>query len=447
MPQKLERCRPWQQSKKLLFKERGFGRDTEEDSNRHEMKRYKNLYKLIVSPENLDMAERNARKDKGKQIGVREFNKNRQENLDQLHEELTNKTYKISKYRNFTVFEPKEREISSLPYRDRVVQHAVVLVMERIWTPTLTADTYSSIKGRGVFKASYALRKVLRDVEATKYCLKLDIKKFYPNVDHDKLKSIIRRKIKDNDLLWLLDLIIDSAPGLPIGNYLSQPFSNLYLSGFDHWLKEKRGVKCLFRYCDDIVTLAGDKPSLHALLAEMRQYLRVNLLLEIKRNYQIFEVAERGIDFLGMVHYPDHVMLRKRIKKNMFKKLSKKPKQQTVAAYNGYMAHCDSKHLQLAIMKKYSDLGIRVPKYFCGVKVDLRALENCEIEVLKCKIKKSRRDKEEKCLHIDFNYKGSNYIAFTTSEQLIETARLIKEDDFPFTATLVKDEFKRFAFQ
>src|SRR6185436_15260850 len=109
---------------------------------------------------------------------------------------------------------------------------------------------------------SFALREALKDVPSTKYCLKLDIKKFYPSVDHDILKQLLRRKFKDPDLLWLLDEIIDSADGLPIGNYLSQYFANFYLTYFDHWLKEEERIGPYFRYADDLVFLSPDKESL-----------------------------------------------------------------------------------------------------------------------------------------------------------------------------------------
>lgn len=114
------------------------------------------------------------------------------------------------------------------------------------------------------------------------------------------LKSILRRKLKDKRLLCLLDEIVDSADGVPIGNYLSQYFANLYLTYFDHWIKEQKGVKYYFRYADDIVILAPDKAYLHSLMGEIRAYLG-DLKLEVKGNWQVFPVAARGIDFVGYV--------------------------------------------------------------------------------------------------------------------------------------------------
>ncbi len=310
------------------------------------MKRYNNLYDRICSVENLNLADSIARKGKRGQPGIVEHDKNRKNNIHSLHLALKNKTYTTSEYTTFPIYEPKERLIFRLPYYpDRIVHHAVMNVLEPIFVSTFTADTYSCIKKRGIHAAARALRQALKDLPGTTYCLKLDIRKFYPSVDHDILKMLLRRKIKDNDLLWLLDGIIDSAGGLPIGNYLSQYFANFYLTYFDHWLKEDLRVKYYFRYADDLVILSGDKQYLHALLAEIRSYLDQKLKLSIKSNYQVFPVEARGIDFVGYVFRHTHVMLRKTIKKNFARKLSRERNAQSIASYAGWAKHCDSKNL------------------------------------------------------------------------------------------------------
>ncbi len=226
------------------------------------MKRIGNLFERICSIENLVLADGKASKGKSRQHGVKIHNQNRETNIQALHEMLKNKTYRTSAYSTFKIYEPKEREIFRLPYYpDRIVHHAIMNVMEPVFVSAFTRDTYSCIKGRGIKAAADQVKKALRDQEGTRYCLKLDVKKFYPNIDHAILKSLIRRKIKDIDFLWLLDEIIDSSPGVPIGNYLSQYFANYYLTRFDHWLKEVKGVKYCFRYCDDIVILDGRVPA------------------------------------------------------------------------------------------------------------------------------------------------------------------------------------------
>lgn len=309
------------------------------------MKRVNNLYEKIFSIDNLLLANENARKGKLKQPGVIEFDKNNDQNIADLYRELVTKTYRISEYTIFKVYEPKEREIYRLPYRDRIIQHAVMNVLEPIFVANFTADTYSCIKGKGVHAAALAVKQALKDQTNTTYCLKLDIRKFYSNVDHVILKQQLRRKIKDKELLCLLDGIIDSAPGLPIGNYLSQYFANFYLSGFDHWIKEHKGVKYYFRYADDLVFLSGSKDYLHSLLSAVDAYLNTNLKLAIKSNYQIFPVDARSIDFVGYRFFHTHTLLRKTIKKDFARAVAANKPAATIASYKGWAKHCNSRNL------------------------------------------------------------------------------------------------------
>lgn len=317
------------------------------------MKRIANLYNSVCDLDNLYRAHQKARKGKSKRYGVRLFEKNLNENIRELQNELIAGTYRTSEYSIFQIHDPKERTVYRLPFRDRVVHHAIMNVLEPVWTSVFISNTYACIKGRGIHKALERLRRDLKDVVDTQYCLKIDIRKFYPSIDHDVMKAIIRRKIKDARLLDLLDGIIDSAPGIPIGNYLSQFFANLYLSYFDHWMKEERQVKYYYRYADDIVILSSNKPYLHGLLAGMRQYLSECLKLEIKGNYQVFPVEARGIDFVGYVFYHTHIIMRKSIKKNLCRKVVKLNKKQIspaefrrrVAPNLGWAKHCNSKHL------------------------------------------------------------------------------------------------------
>lgn len=296
--------------------------------------------------DNLTLADEIARRGKKKQYGVKVHDENREENIRKLHQILLDKSFRTSPYKTFRIFDPKERLIFALPYfPDRIVHHAIMNILEPIFVSVFTADTYSCIKGRGVHKCSRNLRKALRqDVEGTTYCLKLDIRKFYPSVDHAILKRLLRKKIKCADTLALLDEIIDSAPGVPIGNYLSQYFANFYLAYFDHFIKEVLGVKNYFRYADDIVILSESKEELKYIFRLISDYLTVKLKLEVKPNWRIFP-TRLGIDFCGYVHFHTHTLLRKSIKKRFAKALKRKHSQQTIAAYKGWAAHCNSKHL------------------------------------------------------------------------------------------------------
>lgn len=318
------------------------------------MKRFGNIYQSICSLDNLRLADAKACKGKAWQYGVKIHQKNAESNLLILQDQLLQKIYRTSAYTVFTIFEPKEREISRLPYYpDRIVHHAVMNLLEPIFVSVFTADTFSCIKGRGIHGAVNAVKQALRDQPGTTYCLKLDIKKFYPSIDHETLKCLLRRKFKDPDLLWLLDEIIDSAPGLPIGNYLSQYLANFYLSYFDHWIKEQMAVRYYFRYADDLVILHHSKPALHELKSQISNYLQQQLRLEIKSNWQVFPVAERGIDFVGYVFRHTHTKVRKSIKKNFARMLAKRPNPQSIAAYKGWNIHCNANHLTKTLLHEF----------------------------------------------------------------------------------------------
>ena len=305
------------------------------------------------------LADEKAQKGKSGQYGVKLHNRNREDNIKALHRLLTTNTYRTSPYDIFKVYEPKERTVYRLPYfPDRIVHHAIMNILEPILVSTFTADTYSCIKGRGIHGAANAVKKALSDKENTVYCLKMDVTKFYPSIDHDILKSLLRRKFKDNDLLWLLDGIIDSAPGLPIGNYLSQYLANFYLTYFDHWLKEEKRVLNYFRYADDLVILGSNKPYLHGILDDVTVYLRDLLGLDVKGNYQVFPVNARGIDFVGYRFYHTHTLLRKGIKKNFARMLQNNPNRASIASYMGWAKHCDSRNLIKRIMPNEQFQGL-----------------------------------------------------------------------------------------
>lgn len=309
------------------------------------MKRIGNIYERVTCLANLQQADEKAQNGKRNQYGVTVHNLNKEGNLLILQDRLVSKTYRTSEYDVFNISEPKERIVYRLPYfPDRITHHAIMNVLEPIFVQTFTADTYSCIKKRGIHALLRRLRTDLKDTLGTRYCLKFDIKKFYPSIDHDVLKQLLRRKFKDQDLLWLLDEIIDSAPGLPIGNYLSQYLANFYLSYFDHWIKEEKRVRYYYRYADDVVILDADKSRLHGLLRDIQGYL-LTLKLEVKCNHQVFPVEARGIDFVGYVFFHTHIRLRKQIKKNFARKLARNPAHRSKASYLGWLSHCNAKHL------------------------------------------------------------------------------------------------------
>lgn len=328
------------------------------------MKRIGYLYDKIYAMENLKLADKNARKGKGWYKEVCMVDDDEKYYLSVLQEQLINQSYNTSEY---TIFERVEgrkvREIYKLPYfPDRICQWALLQVIEPILMKQLVRDTYSAIPGRGIHLALNRLTSsIKKDREGTKYCLKLDVKKYYPNINHDILKSIYRRIFKDKKVLWLIDEIIDSTEGnkgIPIGNYMSQWSGNLYLSPFDHWIKEVKGIKHYYRYMDDIVILHESKEYLHQLKKEIDMFLFSELDLELKDNWQVFPTAVRGIDFLGYRVFPDYVLLRKSTVKRMKSKVREIHKYLKVNgrmnhnqwcslnSYDGWLLYCNSYRLK-----------------------------------------------------------------------------------------------------
>ena len=255
----------------------------------------------------------------------------------------------------------KMRIIHKLPYYpDRIIQWAIMLQIEHIFRKVFTDFTCASVKYRGIHQASNILVKYLKDKQGTQFCLKVDIAKFYPNINHGILKGLLRKKFKDKDLLALLDKIIDSmenGKGVPIGSYLSQYLANFYLAYFDHWLKQTMGVKYVIRYMDDIVILGDSKEWLHFLRCKIEEYLAENLELWLKDNWAVFPTASRGIDFVGYRHFFGFKLLRKstckRYKRKMCKIRKKTEAKQpltyhdfcAVNSYKGWLKWCNSHRL------------------------------------------------------------------------------------------------------
>lgn len=322
------------------------------------MKRIGSTYNQICSVENVQLALSNAMKGKSHYKDVRKVRQNPSQYVDGLHHILSTRSFKNAPYKSFERVENgKSRVIYKLPfYPDRILHHAICQVLEPIWTRTYIRDTYACIKGRGIHDGVRRMKKSLQsDPIGTQYCLKIDITKFYPSVDNHIMKEIVAKRLKCADTLALLNEIIDSTQGLPIGNYLSQHLSNLYLSDFDHYCKEDLGIKYYFRYCDDIVILGSSKSELHELKKLISTYLKDRLSLQIKRNWQVFPVCARGIDFLGYRFYHSHALLRKRIASRFKAKMRRIKKsgshtseasRSTMAAYNGWLKHGNCHNLK-----------------------------------------------------------------------------------------------------
>ncbi len=318
-------------------------------------KRIGNIASKIYDIHNVAIADQFARLGKENKYGVIKHDKHRKEEDIAIAESLKNDNFKVSNYKISTIYEPKKRILKKLPYApDRIIQWAIMIHLVPIWDKVFIKNTYSCIRGRGLHLCKNDVYNALKNnPEDTIYCLKFDIKKFYDSVRNSILKIIIQKKIKDKLVLSWLDKIIDSCDGIPIGNYTSQYFANLYLSYFDHYCKELLRIKYYFRYADDIVILSSNKKQLWKWYNYIKNYLNYNLELEIKYNYQVFPVDKRGIDFVGYKIYRTHILLRKSIKLKMKELcnnyckglIDKEHFIASMASYVGWCKHCNSRNL------------------------------------------------------------------------------------------------------
>ena len=272
------------------------------------MKRYGCLFPEIVSTENIGWAFDLALLGKKQRPSLQRYVNKKDSCVQTIQESLINGTYQTSDYYIKTIFEPKERLIYILPfYPDRIVQHAIMNIIAPIWDSFFIDDSYCCRKGKGQHKGSMRLTEL---IPYNEYFLKGDISKFYPNMNHAILLSIIEHKIKDRKVLWLFDNIINSIEGetnIPIGNYTSQWFGNLYLNELDQWLKNQYKIKCYLRYSDDFVVLSNDKGLLQELRVAIPEFLYANLKLTMSRND--LAKTSQGIDFLGYRHFPNRFKL------------------------------------------------------------------------------------------------------------------------------------------
>lgn len=292
------------------------------------MKRHGNLWEGVVAFENLVAAARQAQRGKRYRGNVLAFNYGLETELLTLQEELVSQTYQPGEYRTFQIVEPKKRMISAAPYRDRVVHHALCNIIAPIFERTFTSDSYANRTGYGTHRA---LRTFVKYARSHRYLLQCDIRKYFPSIDHEILKTFIRRKIKCRQTLWLIETIIDAsneqesvhhhfpgddlfAPyerrrGLPIGNLTSQFFANVYLNGFDHFVREELKVRCYVRYVDDFALFGNDREFLREarLLIEAR-LAKIRLRIHPVKS-QLFE-TRHGANFVGFRVLPDRLRVR-----------------------------------------------------------------------------------------------------------------------------------------
>lgn len=321
-------------------------------------------YDSIISLENLLLSWQEFLKGKRKRKDVAKFSINFTDNILSLHKDLKEKIYKHGSYQAFKINDPKPRDIHKASVRDRIVHHAIYKILYPYFERKFIFDSYSCRDKKGTHKAinrlRYYARKVSGNHAKTIWVLKCDIKKFFATIDHEILKNILAKYIKDKDSLWLLKQIVYSFRtksaidiGLPLGNVTSQLLVNVYMNEFDQFVKRNLKIKYYLRYADDFVILSRTKSYLFHLIPQISKYLEDKLKLSLHQNKVCIKTFASGIDFLGWVNFPYHRVLRTSTKRRMFRRLKKSYSKESVASYLGLLKHGNTYKLVKRIILIY----------------------------------------------------------------------------------------------
>lgn len=324
---------------------------------------------------------------KRKKADVAAFEFNLEDNLFALHRFLKTNAWKHEPYVSFYVRDPKLRHIHKATVRDRVLYQAVFRVLYRIFDPLFIHDSYSCRHKKGTHRGVLRLRDFTRTASKnycdTVYVLKCDVRKFFDSIDHEILFQLISRKIKDDDVLRLVRMIIASfeisaGKGLPLGNVTSQLFANIYLNELDQFMKHELKAHYYIRYCDDFVVVDTNKDRLERLIPKIRAFLECRLKLELHPNKVSMRKLSHGIDFLGYVVLPHYRVLRTKTKRRILKKIKELRREfdnrsidkerflRSLQSYAGMLTHCRG----LRIGKCARDVALR------SSKKDLESMDN-----------------------------------------------------------------------
>lgn len=311
------------------------------------------------------MAWQEFRRGKRARDDVREFEFNIEDNLFSLHECLRAKTYVHMLYAGFYVSDPKLRHIHKATVRDRVVHQAIFRKLYPVFDPGFIFDSYSCRFKKGTHAAVRRLasfaKKASGNNQRTIWALKCDIKKFFDSINHKTLLELLKEKISDPEVLWLLLTILHSFEkehgwGLPLGNVTSQLFANIYLNEFDQFIKRELKRKYYLRYCDDFIIIADNEAEARAFIAPIEKFLATHLSLSIHKGKISIKKYRQGIDFVGYVVRPHHVLLRTRTKKRIFNAVRRKSEtsnfRNSLDSYLGILKHCRGFNIQKIILTK-----------------------------------------------------------------------------------------------
>jgi len=267
------------------------------------MKTYKNIYDKLCMMNNLANAWRKARKGKTKKDYVIGFEKSIRENLLNLRKELINQTYKPKLLITFIIRDPKTRKISKSDFRDRIVHHALIRIIEPLFDKIFIYDSCANRKNKGTLFALKRFdkfrRKVTNNLHSEAFCLKADIKHYFPNVNNEILLNILNRRISDEKVIWLIKQILANSPnnlsnkqaktGMPLGNLTSQFFANVYLNELDYFVKYELKIKYYLRYVDDFVILHKSREQLEICVG-FRDYWNHKLLRKRSIRRMLFTI-------------------------------------------------------------------------------------------------------------------------------------------------------------
>lgn len=295
------------------------------------MKTYRHLWEHLCSLENLQLAYEKARRHKTNSPAVRAFAEHHAYHLAVLRHELRTKTYRPQPLQKFILRDPKTRVICKSAFRDRIIHHALINILQPIYEPRFIHDSYASRQGKGTLAAikrfEHFARKITKNGtpvaharsanDVIGYALKCDVKHYFDTVDHETLIQIIARHIRDPDVLWLVRTILDNhdagtaGRGMPLGNWTSQFFANIYLNELDQFVKHDLRAPYYLRYVDDFVILERSSARLQAHQEAIRDFLRT-LHLDLHPNKCSIIPLRRGVSFLGSRVFYHYKLVRRR---------------------------------------------------------------------------------------------------------------------------------------
>lgn len=314
-----------------------------------------NCFSDIVSIDNLLEAWKEFEKGKKKKPDVQEFSLKLMDNILSLHRDLSQGSYRHGGYKSFIIHDPKQRQIHKACVRDRLLHHAVYRKLYPFFNRTFTSDSFSSRKGKGAHRAIVQCRrfasKVSENNMKTCWVLQCDIRKFFASIDHEVLLSILGAYIKDEQTMVLLEKIIrshssaTSGIGLPLGNLTSQLFVNVYLNELDQFVKHRLKARYYIRYADDFLIMSQNKEWLESICVEIGSFLREKLKLELNLSKTSIKTLASGIDFLGYVIFPHHIVLRTKTRKRMMARVN----ENNLPSYLGILGHCNGYGLEIRI--------------------------------------------------------------------------------------------------